>query len=435
MSMAHIIHDEERKTFRFQFVDWRRKRRTVTGFRYTNASERKSAETRTLKLAAKTEFEHDEIRRGLRPEPKTWNKHLARSYGEVVSEYVAWGRSCGGRKGRPWGETHARNVKACLDAWVGFLGFNVLSDVLECLPEVEKVIRSILAEGKAPKTAWLYGEGLRAFCAWCADRDYLPEHPLAKLRKPNTDPKTARRALTFEEVGLLLNVAPEERALLYEVAINSGLRANELRSLTLSHLDADNCGLHLEPAWTKNRKRAFQPLPEDLVHRLEDFADSGRAQALYSRYARAGGRTGRPPADPLLFVPVHAERSLAGDLEKAGIDPETDEGKVVFHSLRNCFVTLLQELGASEVEARDMARHGSTEMTRRYSMSRKPRHHELADALGLAIQRAREPQRSVRFAERKAAGAEASPNLNTGSYLEPVDVVAGAGFAPAAFGL
>jgi integrase len=42
-----------------------------------------------------------------------------------------------------------------------------------------------------------------------------------------------------------------------ETAFLSGLRANELRHLTLDHLDLDRCGLHLDAVWTKNRQPGF----------------------------------------------------------------------------------------------------------------------------------------------------------------------------------
>lgn len=79
---------------------------------------------------------------------------------------------------------------------------------------------------------------------------------------------------------MLLQVAPEWRRLLYEVAVVTDLRAGGLRSLTKEHLDQNNCGLWLDAAWTKNRKGSFQPLPSRSVKRLVEFADSGVVPAL-----------------------------------------------------------------------------------------------------------------------------------------------------------
>ena len=48
----------------------------------------------------------------------------------------------------------------------------------------------------------------------------------------------------------------------------SGLRAGELRSLSVRHLDHQRGGIELEAEWTKNRRAGFQPLPAGLMERL-----------------------------------------------------------------------------------------------------------------------------------------------------------------------
>ena len=57
--------------------------------------------------------------------------------------------------------------------------------------------------------------------------------------------------MTPEEINQLLDHAPPHRRILYETAFLSGLRANELRSLTVDDLDTVRCGLHLASEWTK----------------------------------------------------------------------------------------------------------------------------------------------------------------------------------------
>lgn len=101
------------------------------------------------------------------------------------------------------------------------------------------------------------------------DRDYLEENPLRKLKKINTDPVKKRRALTPEEISRLLAHCLPERRLLYESALCTGLRANELRQLTSLHLDGVNCRLRLEGKWTKNRQCGYQPVPQWLMDKLK----------------------------------------------------------------------------------------------------------------------------------------------------------------------
>gem|GEM_PF-5348252 len=51
----------------------------------------------------------------------------------------------------------------------------------DILPRVEKALRELQAQGSAGKTLANYAASLKAFCAWCIERGYLAEHPLAGL--------------------------------------------------------------------------------------------------------------------------------------------------------------------------------------------------------------------------------------------------------------
>jgi len=168
--------------------------------------------------------------------------------------------------------------------------------------------------------------------------------------------------LTHEEVTTLLNVAPFERAMLYEVALSTGLRAKELRSLTLEHLDVERSGLRLDAAWTKNRKPGFQPIPSDLVQRLLDFVHDGIVDEKYKRfYSRDDCKP--PPKNRLFYILSNPTKAFDEDIEAAGIPKKTKEGKVDFHALRVTYATLVVESGATVKEAQELLRHASPEMT------------------------------------------------------------------------
>jgi len=56
-------------------------------------------------------------------------------------------------------------------------------------------------------------------------------------------------------------VVYDKRTIEIRYRLYTGLRLNEIRSLTVTDLDVENPGLRLDGAWTKNRKFGFQPLP------------------------------------------------------------------------------------------------------------------------------------------------------------------------------
>jgi integrase len=376
--------------WRFQYTDWKRRRRTATGT---------TSELETRKLALAVQSHHDAIRNGWKPAPKPSDR--PRPIGEVVDEYLAWGAAQGGRGGRPWGTTHQRMRKTHLAWWQEQLGCELLSDLGGELGSVERALRELEAAGKSGKTLQNYSEAIAAFCDWAVERQYLDKDPLNKLKSFDTTPNVRRRAMTPAEIRLLLEHCSPKRRLCYEAAFATGLRAGELRSLKVSNLDVVRGGLTLEAAWTKSRRAGFQPLPAWLVEGLVASAK------------------GKSAEDPLLYVPTHTARDLEEDLKVAGIPKATDEGKADFHSCRVAYVTFVLEAGASVSEAQTLARHATAGLTlNTYARTRNERLSQVAELVGRSL-------RSTAGAQRPT-GHLASHSRGNGSGL------ADAGSIPAA---
>ena len=365
------------KNYRFWFVDWQGTRRWMTGT---------TIKRETLAMAQRLEDEHREIRLGFRPPPRLSDrKHL---FADIVSEYLAWGKSQGGRGGRPWGKTHVRMRTSLLGWWKDRLGLELLLDLMGSLPRVEQALRELQAGKKAGKTLQNYAGTLVSFCNWSTARGYLAENPLKGLAKFDTTPKTTRRAVTPEDIRSLLTTCAPERRDAYEVALASGLRAGELRALRVKHLSVQRSGLYLEAAWTKNRKPGFQPLPAAVVARLAEASE------------------GKAPDDPLLYVPSHAARELDKDLKAAGIPKWTPEGKVDFHALRVAYTTLLLEAGANVKEAQVLVRHATPGLTmNKYARARMDRLHTLVETSAAMFA----PVSERALGKRRAAGGRAEP--------------------------
>lgn len=333
----------------------------------------------TLRIAERLEDEHRQIRLGYRPPPSPTNKHRNRPFSEVKDEYLAWGTSQGGRGGRPWGETHARNRCQHLAWWQDRLDLDILGGLDNCLPRVEQALRDLQARGLAGKTLANYAEALTAICDWCVRRGYLADDPLKNLGAFDITPRTRRRAMTTDEIIRLLRVCAPHRRLLLETAFLSGLRAGELRHLTVDHLDRKHNGLRLDAAWTKNRKSGFQPLPQALTERLHTFAKSGEPGRLYKRFYARRDALLKAPNNPLLYVPSHPARDLACDLEAASIPKKTPEGKLDFHACRVAFITFVIEEGATDKEAQALARHATPQLT--FNVYARTREERLASTI------------------------------------------------------
>lgn len=277
------------------FTDYLGKRRFVVGTH-------KQAETR--RMAERFEDDHRQIRLGYRPAPKNSEKQAKRPFSETVKEYLEWGRAQGGRGGRGWSDLHAKLKAAKLKWWAKQLGLETLADLPGILPRVEAALRGLQDKGRAGKTLEHYRETLKSFCLWAERRGFIEADPLRGMAKFDDTPKTQRRALGPAEIRRLLGVAPPHRAILYETAIASGLRANELRNLTPDHLDEARSALRLDAEWTKNRRPGFQPISPDLLARLRAYAATGEAKRLTDKhYKRHTAREGLPnPTSPVVVV-------------------------------------------------------------------------------------------------------------------------------------
>jgi len=241
--------------------------------------------------------------------------------------------------------------------------------------------------GVSRKTLRNYSDCLASFCNWAVKRKYLSENPISDLTSFDGTPVKVRRGFSTEEVRKLLSVAPEHRRILYETALMTGFRAEELKRLTPESLDMEGRRLVLGSDYTKNRKTAIQVIPEWLASKLGAYAKKKGALKLYRKhYSRADTSEDCFPDEPLLFVPTHPARAIKRDLKKAGIPFEVPgEGKADFHSLRVTFVSQLIELGASAKESQHLARHSTPDLTMNvYARAQDTKMVSLVEKLGEA---------------------------------------------------
>jgi integrase len=368
------------------YIDYTGKRVFFTGTRSRSG---------TKQIAERLEDEHRQIRLGYRPPPTAALRYAKRSFGEVAYEYIEWGESQGGRLGRPWGKTHARERRSKLAWWQERLDLKQLADLPGILPQVEAALRQLYTvgrDGRGPglsgKSITNYADCIHSFCCWAQRRGYLEGNPLANLAEFDSTPRSRRRALTQDEIQSLLMVAPDHRQIVYEVALTTGLRAAELRALTSESIDADGGVLILDASWTKNRKPGLQPLPRALLERLIEYGRMGAALEMYGRhFGRKDSNLDGVPGNPLLFVPTHTARDLKIDLKAAGVQiAKPGEGKVDFHSLRVTYVTLIVEAGANAKESQVLARHATPELTMNvYARARDESLAALAEKVGKSV--------------------------------------------------
>ena len=212
-------------------------------------------------------------------------------------------------------------------------------------------------DGLGQRSFNYYLKSAKQFCKWLIkEQRATAPSPLEHLSCiKQTEKRRQRRAITVDEVRRLLTVtqaAPERygltgavRALLYRLAIESGLRASELRSLTKSSFSFTDCTVTLQAGYSKRKRQDVLPLRPDTAIEIEKML----AQKL--------------PAAQAFKVPDKPADMLRDDLKDANIDYVVD-GKVFdFHSLRHETGTLLAASGCDVKTAQTLMRHSDVNLT------------------------------------------------------------------------
>ncbi|MFO8013119.1 MAG: site-specific integrase [Phycisphaerae bacterium] len=189
----------------------------------------------------------------------------------------------------------------------------------------------------------------------------LRADPMVSVSKLNarTERRHARRALTDDEIRRLLDAAQKgrkvrgltgpERAVLYRLALETGLRASELGSLTprsFDLTDLERATVTVEAACSKHRREDVLPLWPDMARAMADFlGDRDREEVLF-----------RMPHKPVAMI--RKDHETAGIFYRDASDRVAD-----FHALRHTFITRLARSGVAPAVAKSLARHSTITLT------------------------------------------------------------------------
>lgn len=353
------------------FTDKQRLRRRLPAFPNKASTERASMMVKELLSATGGLPEHvvrwlEEIPTPMRDrlvewglvDGRKWSVNLGKPLTEHLADYAEGLRA--DRRTPGYVKQTERQVRLVLDG----CSFKTATDI------DGHAVKTFLARGRGPDG---YGErtynallrSFKGFCSWLCregravgadpmrDCSLIRQTEFRKQRRALTPNEMQRLIAAAESAGVIFGMPGRERALLYTLAVESGLRMSEIRSLRRLSFDfaADPASVHLDAADTKGKQAA------DIIL----FPETARALRAFLE--------GREPQDAAFNMPHPANIVVMfrADLEAAGIPYTDDAGRDAdAHALRHTFITNLSRAGVHPAVAQKLARHSSITLTMRY---------------------------------------------------------------------
>ncbi|MCH8854074.1 MAG: tyrosine-type recombinase/integrase, partial [Planctomycetes bacterium] len=246
---------------------------------------------------------------------------------------------------------------------------------------VSAFLAQLRRAGLGVQTSNYYLRAIKAFCQWLVKDGRFPDNPMAHVQggNPNRDRRHDRRSLETGELILLLGhtrSAPKhhgmsgpERAMVYELAVESGLRVREIESLTPAsfHLGDDPPTVTVSAAYSKHQREDIQPIRPEFAQSLREFlADREDGESLFSFSGKAARmiRMDLASARESWLAEAGTEQARE-DRQRSDFLAYRDHSNRVadFHSLRHTFISNLANGGVHPKDAQSLARHSTITLT------------------------------------------------------------------------
>ena len=358
-----VFKRDNSKRWYVDFSDHNDRRRRLAGFTHKQATRQLADTLEKLCAVRQTGRTPDrDLRRAIEALPGRITERLG-EWGLLTEDTVAMAKPLH-QHIEEWHEDllrgntqkHADQRKGRVERIVDAAGWQWWADINAI--ELERVLDQWEDDLKT-RTLNFYRAAAKQFCKWMYEHRRASENPLRTVKRRTVTDEEKRRPLTAVECQKLISAAHSgpivcgvegpERALLYRLALETGLRYGELQTLKTGNLnlDADPPTVTVEAAYAKSDREDVLPLREDTA-------------AVLKAHTRD-----KLPAAPVF--PLTADKGaymVRADLEAAGIPYRDDSGrKADFHALRHTFLTNLANSGVHPKTAQMLARHSNISLT------------------------------------------------------------------------
>ncbi len=251
-------------------------------------------------------------------------------------------------------DKHAGQVVRRVERIIEGCEFRTWSEIEDRTDEINDYIKGLQRKGLSKQTAQHYTKAFKQFARWMVRKRRaapIPDDAIKTIKVP----RSIERAFEFDEFRRLLKAtkdSPErfgmagfDRYVLYILAVDTGLRRGELQSLTPTSFDLNNRTVFVKGENTKNSDDAIQKISLSTSALLQDFVK------------------GKMPKVQLFKIHDKSSKMIQADCEAAGIEVESNKGKLKFHSLRHTCGTFLAARGIHPKVIQDVMRHKDINLT------------------------------------------------------------------------
>ncbi len=256
-----------------------------------------------------------------------------------------------------------------------------LLNTINAMRKLQRTGQGYIDTGKAisPRTKQHHLKACKQFASWMLKDGQATTNPLLYLTTDiPVETQNPRRALTQDEIQVLLNYTEKaisigdmtgrERALVYRLAMETGLRANELRSLKRLSFSKTDMTVKVEAKYTKNRKEAIQPVKPATMEAILQYlilrVPNARAFRLpNNNLSKFFKRDIEAARDEWIQAVINDPKEYLRRIESDFLKLKTKAGKLDFHALRHTFGSLLAASGVHPKTAQKLMRHSDINLT------------------------------------------------------------------------
>lgn len=248
-------------------------------------------------------------------------------------------------------EKYIRQTLSMLRKIIEGCKFSFWSDIKAS--DIEIYFAGRRKKGLSKRTVGYYAKAFRQFCTWMLEEKRIKEVPVIHCERP---PKNYGRAYELDDFQKLLEAAlsgPEREGLTgyvryvcYVIAVETGLRRGELRSLTPASFDFKNNVVFVSGEHTKNGEDAVQEFSAKTAGLLKEFIAN------------------KMPGVQLFPVPNRSSIMIKADCQAAGVEVVDNTGQSLnFHSLRHTCGSFLAASNVHPKIIQEVMRHKDINLT------------------------------------------------------------------------